>query len=103
MALPALCGYLAATAYYWYDIYACLAVPPFTRDMFSMLVLAVFLILLMSVYVFTYPKWHANQIMGTFFGVFYNHIQCFIDIFYFLAIKRSACFLKYSFTGSICT
>ena len=70
-ALPALCGYLAVTAYYWYDIYACLALPPFTRDMFSMLVLAVFLILLMSVYVFTYPRWHANQVMGTFFGVFY--------------------------------
>ena len=70
-ALPALTGYAAVTAWYWYDIYACLAVPGLTRDMYSMLVLAIFLILLMSVFVFTYPRWHANQIMGTFFGVFY--------------------------------
>ena len=30
-----------------------------------------FLILLMAVYVFSYPKYHADQVMMTFFGLFY--------------------------------
>ena len=29
------------------------------------------LIVLMAVYVFTYPKYHADQVMAAFFGVVY--------------------------------
>ena len=38
----------------------------------DVMILAIgFLILLLAVYVFTYPKYHANQIMAAFFGLFY--------------------------------
>lgn len=59
----ALTGYLAAAVFYtnlkWNYI----------PDM-MMLVLG-FLIILMFVYVFTYPKYQANQVMAVFFGMFY--------------------------------
>ena len=38
---------------------------------FVMVIMLGFLICLLAVYVFTYPKYHAQQIMAAFFGVFY--------------------------------
>ena len=39
--------------------------------MYQMLALILDLVLLMAVYVFTYPKYNANQVMPAFFGVVY--------------------------------
>lgn len=60
---PGILGYLAAIVYYADLRFA------FIPDM-MMFVLG-FLILLMFVYVFTYPKFHTEQILAAFFGVFY--------------------------------
>lgn len=65
--MPALIGYLTATIYYINLRFT------FVPDM-MMLVLGC-LVLLMSVYVFTYPKYKTEQIMAAFFGVFYMAIM----------------------------
>lgn len=62
-AAPGMLGYLAATLYYVNLRFA------FLPDM-MMFVLG-FLILLMFVYVFTYPKYRTEQLLAAFFGVFY--------------------------------
>lgn len=61
--LPGIVGYLAATVYY------CNLKFDFLPDL-MMFVLG-FLILLMFVYVFTYPKYKTEQLLAAFFGVFY--------------------------------
>lgn len=61
--LPAVIGYLIATIYYINLKFA------FISDM-MMLVLGC-LVLLMFVYVFTYPKYKTEQMLAAFFGVFY--------------------------------
>jgi phosphatidate cytidylyltransferase len=61
--LPGIVGYLAATVYY------CNLRFDFMPDM-MMLVLG-FLIVLLAVYVFTYPKFRTEQILAAFFAVFY--------------------------------
>lgn len=61
--LPGIVGYLAATVYY------CNLKFDFLPDL-MMFVLG-FLILLMFVYVFTYPKYKTEQLFAVFFGVFY--------------------------------
>ena len=40
-------------------------------DEFSMMILLFALVLIMCVYVFTYPKYRAEQIMAALFGIFY--------------------------------
>ncbi len=56
-------GYIATLAYY--------ALLRFQReDMITALAIA-FLIVLMAIYVFTYPKYRSEQIMLAFFGLFY--------------------------------
>lgn len=55
-------GYLAAVAYYGV-LYA-------TGTQMTMLFI-LFLILVMAVYVFSYPKYRAEQVMTAFFGLFY--------------------------------
>ncbi len=62
-AAPGIVGYLAATVYYANLRFA------FIPDM-MMLVLGL-LVILMFVYVFTYPKYHTEQLLAAFFGVFY--------------------------------
>lgn len=62
-AAPGILGYLAAAVYYGNLRFA------FLPDM-MMFVLG-FLILLMFVYVFTYPKFKTEQVLAAFFGVFY--------------------------------
>ena len=41
----------------------------FTGD--NMVIMLAFLILLLAVFVFSYPKFHSHQIMAVFFGLFY--------------------------------
>ena len=56
-------GYIAATVYYQNLLFG------FLPDI--MLLIMAFLIVCMCVFVFRYPKFHANQIMAAFFGMFY--------------------------------
>ena len=56
-------GYLAAIVYY------CNLQWKFLPDL--MILFMAFLILLMFVFVFAYPKFHADQVMAAFFGVVY--------------------------------
>ena len=61
--LPGIVSYLAATVYY-------LSLKlDFLPDLMAWVL--GFLILLMFVYVFTYPKYRTEQIFAAFFGVFY--------------------------------
>ena len=56
-------GYLAAALYYgfvWFE-----------KEDLMMLMAAVFVMVLMAVYVFTFPKYKTEEITITFFGVFY--------------------------------
>ena len=62
-AAPGIVGYLAATVYYANLRFG------FISDM-MMMVLGL-LVILMFVYVFTYPKYHTEQLLAAFFGVFY--------------------------------
>lgn len=61
--LPGIVGYAAAVVYY------CNLRFEFLPDL--MLFVIGFLVLLMFVYVFTYPKYKTEQILAAFFGVFY--------------------------------
>ena len=61
--LPGILGYLACIAYYL-DIRF-----KFCDDV--MVIMLAFLLLLLAVFVFTYPKFHSHQIMAAFFGLFY--------------------------------
>ena len=61
--LPGILGYLACVAYYL-DLRF-----KFTGD--NMVIMLAFLILLLAVFVFSYPNFHSHQIMAVFFGLFY--------------------------------
>lgn len=61
--LLGIAGYIAAAAYY-------LLIRMEMTEWIVMLIIA-FLILLMGIYVFTYPKYRSEQIMLAFFGLFY--------------------------------
>lgn len=62
-ALPGIVGYVAAVCFYLNLAF------DFLMD--EMMLFMAFLILLLAVYVFTYPKYKADQIMAAFFGLFY--------------------------------
>lgn len=61
-------GILGITGYYAITFFH-------NGDTFIMLCLLLVLVALMFVYVFTFPKYHANQIMNTFFCVIYAPIM----------------------------
>ncbi|MCR5197112.1 MAG: phosphatidate cytidylyltransferase [Pseudobutyrivibrio sp.] len=61
--LPGILGYIACITYYL-DLRL-----DFCQD--KMVIVIAFLILLLAVFVFGYPKYHSHQIMATFFGLFY--------------------------------
>ena len=65
-------GYLGAVIYYM------AAMLDFER--YGMMALLTALILLMFVYVFTYPKYQAGQVMAAFFGVVY--VACMLSFIY---------------------
>ena len=56
-------GYLGAVLYYISLLLG--------FESYGLMAVLVSLILVMFVYVFTYPKYHANQVMAAFFGVVY--------------------------------
>ena len=58
-------------------------------EKFGMAAVLASLILLMSVYVFTYPRYHANQVMAAFFGIVY------------VAVMLSCVYLTRSLPGGI--
>ena len=62
-SLPAFVGYGAAIVYYLDLLWG------FLPD--KMIIPIVYLIVLLAVYVFSYPKFKADQIMAIFFGLFY--------------------------------
>ena len=61
--MPGILGYVACFAYYL-DLRF-----QFFHD--NMVVILTFLIFLLAVFVFGYPKYHSHQIMAVFFGLFY--------------------------------
>ena len=66
-ALPGILGYLAGISYYFL-IY-------FKWNEYLVLLFIVFLMLLMMIYVFSYPKFQIEQIAIVFFGLFYVSIM----------------------------
>ena len=56
-------GYLGVAVYYF--------LLNMGTDAYSMMSVLLLLVALMSVYVFTYPRYRAEQVMGAFFGVIY--------------------------------
>lgn len=62
-SLPGILGYIACVFYYLDLRFV------FCED--NMVIMLAFLILLLAVFVFGYPKYHSHQIMATFFGLFY--------------------------------
>ncbi|QFJ55515.1 phosphatidate cytidylyltransferase [Pseudobutyrivibrio xylanivorans] len=61
--LPGIFGYVSCITYYLNLKFH------FSEDV--MVIMLGFLIALLGVYVFAYPKYHAHQIMAAFFGLFY--------------------------------
>lgn len=61
-------GYAAILIYYGVLIFC-------KSERYLILTLVFFLIVLMGVYVFTFPKYHASQVMNTFFSVFYAPVM----------------------------
>ncbi len=59
-------GYLAIVAYY-----VSLRLGWMSQGVALFLLLVCLLVVLMGIYVFAYPKYHCNQLMAAFFGVFY--------------------------------
>lgn len=57
-------GYVGTVLYYLSLLWV-------KTDEFSMMILLFALVLIMCVYVFTYPKYRAEQIMAALFGIFY--------------------------------
>ena len=62
-SLPGILGYLSCITYYM-DLRF-----KFCQDV--MVIFLAFLIILLAVFVFGYPKYHTHQVMAAFFGVFY--------------------------------
>ncbi len=65
---PGICGYLFAAAYY--ALIYMKPLLPVKTDWFMLLFMA-FLISMMAVLVFSFPKYRTEQILAAFFGVFY--------------------------------
>ena len=65
--LAGILGYIACITYYANLKFA------FVQD--TMVIILGFLLLLLAVFVFTYPKYHSHQIMASFFGLSYVGIM----------------------------
>lgn len=65
----------------------------------NLLLVMVYIILLMFIFVFSYPKYTANQIMGVFFGIFYVGIM----LSYLYEIRNLSNGLYLSFLVLICS
>lgn len=82
-------GYVAAVAYF--------ALIRFGRADFVTMFTIVFLIALMAVYVFTYPKYRAEQITLTFFGLFY--VAVMLSYVYQVRMLEQGAFLVWLIFG----
>lgn len=75
MSPLALCGYLGVILYYAYDLamifFADQEILFLQRDAYTMMVMTGMLVLMMAIYVFTYPRYRSEQVMGAFFSVIY--------------------------------
>lgn len=65
---PGICGYLFAAAYYGL-VYLKPVLP--ANENWLMFLFMVFLICMMGVFVFSFPKYETEQILAAFFGMFY--------------------------------
>jgi phosphatidate cytidylyltransferase len=66
-AMPGILGYLAGVAYY--------AILYFGATEYQLMLFIFFLLSLMLVYVFCFPKYHIEQLAVTFFGLFYVSVM----------------------------
>ena len=82
-------GYLAAIVYY------CNLQWKFLPDL--MILFMAFLILLMFVFVFAYPKFHADQVMAAFFGFFY--VAVMLSYVYQIRTLERGLYLAFMFVG----
>ncbi|MDY3248937.1 MAG: phosphatidate cytidylyltransferase [Candidatus Choladocola sp.] len=76
-------GYLGTAVYY--------AIVFFGFQAYTMTVLIALLILVMAVYVFTYPRYQTDQVTGAFFGVIY--VAVMLSCIYELRIMEDGQFL----------
>ena len=92
-SLAAIVSYIAIIVFYcnmgWHFI-------P-NRD--NLMLIMAYIILLMFIFVFSYPKYTANQMMGTFFGIFYVGIM----LSYLYLIRNLQNGLYLSFLVLICS
>jgi phosphatidate cytidylyltransferase len=79
----ALCGYAAVICYY--------ALLFWQQQAYTMMGLTGFLILLMAVYVFTYPRYRADQVTGAFFSVVY--VAVMLSCIYQIRIMEDGVYL----------
>jgi len=82
-SLPGGVGYLAALVYY--------GLLYFQKEEYLLLLFILFLMLLMAVYVFTFPKYSFEQIVCSFFGLFY--VAVMISFLYQVRMARDGAFL----------
>lgn len=84
-------GYLAALVYY------CNLKWQFVPEL--MMIVMAFIIVLMFVYVFAYPKYHSRQVMAVFFGLFYVAVM----LSYVYQIRQLAHGLYLAFLVFLCS
>ena len=77
-SLLALTGALGVASYYLLLL--------FGLEAYSMMDMIFILIVLLAVYVFSYPKYHADQVMAAFFGVIYVSV---LLSYSYLTLNRS--------------
>lgn len=92
-SLAAIISYLALVIYY------CNMEWHFIPNKDGLVLVMAYIILLMFVFVFSFPKYTANQIMGTFFGIFYVGIM----LSYLYQIRTLQNGLYLSFLVLICS
>lgn len=79
----AIAGYVAAIVYY--------GVLRIGAADFAMAVILAYLVALLAIYVFAFPKYHADQIMAAFFGLFY--VAVMISYIYQTRMLESGAYL----------
>jgi len=79
----AVVSYLAAAA--------CYGLIYFDKTHYSMVMVIAYLVVLMGIYVLTFPKYHAGQVMTAFFGLFY--VAVMISFIYQVRMLESGAFL----------
>lgn len=68
---PGICGYVFAVLYYGLLLFRQQFLPGEAQADYLMTLFLGFLVVLLAVMVFSYPKYHAREIIAAFFGFFY--------------------------------